>query len=390
MKLTFLKALFKKKKQVVLTVLSIAMGILTVVITGIVSTTGKTLINNELDSLGMNGISVTATVGNTLKNDTLEEIKKLSYVKQATPVIVSGGYLKNEGSGTNAIAFWGIDSSAEQVISIKLIKGNNISDKNVKNNDYVCLINENMEDKYFNGDAINKNLEVLISNETVAFKVVGVVETDSCILQNTVGEIIPNVLYIPYTSLQTAIGINTINQIAVNVNSVNDAQIDEYTSKIVNEVNASSGGSIVKAQNLSKQRNGLSNTLNIISAVLGTIGLITLCISGFSSMTVMMFLVNERTKEIGIKKTLGASFKNILFEFLGESVLLSLMGCFLAFTVVGLILLFLNIFLHLTFSLNAELFITASLISVISGVVFGIYPAITAAKLNPADSLRKE
>ena len=333
MKLTFLKALFKKKKQVVLTVLSIAMGILTVVITGIVSTTGKTLINNELDSLGMNGISVTATVGNTLKNDTLEEIKKLSYVKQATPVIVSGGYLKNEGSGTNAIAFWGIDSSAEQVISIKLIKGNNISDKNVKNNDYVCLINENMEDKYFNGDAINKNLEVLISNETVAFKVVGVVETDSCILQNTV---------VPYTSLQTAIGINTINQIAVNVNSVNDAQMDEYTSKIVNEVNASSGGSIVKAQNLSKQRNGLSNTLNIISAVLGTIGLITLCISGFSSMTVMMFLVNERTKEIGIKKTLGASFKNILFEFLGESVLLSLMGCFLAFTVVGLILLFLN------------------------------------------------
>ena len=119
------------------------------------------------------------------------------------------------------------------------------------------------------------------------------------------------------------------------------------------------------------------------------VGAVSLLVASLSIMTVMLVSVSERTREIGVKKSLGATRRVILLEFMFEALLLSLLGCVCGLAAGCLLSLAASAVVQAPFSLRGDVVLLSLVFSMVSGVVFGVYPAALAARLNPVDALRQ-
>ena len=389
----YLKSLYKRKIKTLLTVSSIAIGIISVLIIGSISNAGKFLISNELDSLGVNGITVKSKNSSllTLNNEHLKCIKSLNFVEKATPILMSSGYL-NTNFDSSSVLLWGISQESEQVLSLNVISGKNFSNSDIKNNRSVCLLDISAANSLFNNkdNAVNRKIDVIVGDNVKTFKIIGVVESASGLLQTAASEFIPNIIYLPYTTLQNSLESDELTQISVQV-AANNNELDAYGAKILRTLNNTvTENNAISIENLTKQKTKLMGTLDIVSGSLTIIGIISLFVSGLGTMTVMLFSVSERTKEIGIKKSIGAKGRDIIKEFIIETLLLSICGAIIG-TIISFVIILLarNIF-NIALAITLKQILTVILVSFIFGIVFGIYPAIHASRLNPVDALRRE
>ena len=384
----------QRKGRTALISLSIAIGVFSVLIISIISDNGVNLINGELDSLGICGVSISKTATENeemLSNDDLDNIKKQYYVESATPIITANGFLKNNDN--SAVLVCGIDENARSVISVETVSGEKIEYSDIVSKNMVCQIDEETAKEIFeNKNPLGKKIDMFLCGEVNTFTVVGVVKESSSVLQTSVGELLPKLIYVPFTTLQKIMGTSKINQIAVDFSGEfsNDVCVEKIKSVIGSKKIYSS---TLQVEDLNKQRNTLNNLLDIITVVLKLIGGISLIVSGIGIMTIMLVSVNEKTREIGIKKSIGAKKSNIVFEFIFESAtisaiggLLGLFGVFLTFIVV----LIAKMFFSLLIVINIKTIFLILSASVICGIVFGVYPAIKASNLKPIDALRNE
>lgn len=189
--------------------------------------------------------------------------------------------------------------------------------------------------------------------------------------------------------MQRAVGRNTIDQIAVKVKS--DANLDTTGKAIVTNLSRNNGPSNgYISNNLNKQKDGLANVLDIVTLILSAVGAISLLVASLSIMTVMLVSVNERTREIGIKKSIGAKRSTILFEFLFEALLITFIGC-TAGVFTGYLISFAGAaYFGINFSTRIDIMLLTVGFSMVIGVAFGIYPAAKASNLKPVDALRME
>lgn len=387
------KGLLRKKGRTLLTLSGIAVGVASVIIIGAISATGTVAVNHELDSLGMNGLSVMAksstTVDTTLKTQDLEQIRSLSSVEAATPIVVNTTYASNGEQGCDSV-LWGIDSGSQSLISLKVLHGRDISRYDILSGANVCLIDQDTAQTFFHREnPVGKSVSLLVGETQEQYEIVGIVEANSGILQNLMNEYIPTLIYLPYTNVQKMTGSTEITQIAVQISE--NAEIDEVAQQIEESLSRTKGvQGAVRADNLAKQRGQLTNMLSIVSLVLTAIAGISLVVAGLGITTVMLVSVNERTREIGIKKSIGATNWQIMKEFLLEASAISLVG-----SLVGAIL---GIGLCLMAGLLTGVQIVIPLsnigISILSavgvGIVFGVYPARKASCLRPVEALRHD
>ena len=381
----------QRKGRTALISLSIAIGAFSVLIISIISDNGVNLINGELDSLGICGVSISKTATENeemLSNDDLDNIKKQYYVESATPIITANGFLKNNDNSAALVC--GIDENARSVISVETVSGEKIEYSDIVSKNMVCQIDEETAKEIFeNKNPLGKEIDMFLCGEVNTFTVVGVVKESSSVLQTSVGELLPKLIYVPFTTLQKIMGTSKINQIAVDFSGEfsNDVCVEKIKSVIGSKKIYSS---TLQVEDLNKQRNTLNNLLDIITVVLKLIGGISLIVSGIGIMTIMLVSVNEKTREIGIKKSIGAKKSNIVFEFIFESAFISalggLFGVFLTFTVV----LIAKLFFSLLIVINIKTIFLILFVSIICGIVFGVYPAIKASNLKPIDALRSE
>lgn len=389
----YFKSLYKRRLKTWLTVSSIAIGIISVLIIGSISNAGKFLISNELDSLGVNGITVKSKNSSliTLNNEHLKCIKNLNFVEKATPIIMSSGYLNDDLNFVNVL-LWGISQESEQVLSLNVISGNNFSNLDIKNSRNVCMLDVSAANSLFNGKekAINRKIDVTVGSTTQTYKIIGVVESASGLLQTAASEFIPSIIYLPYTTLQNGLGSEELTQISVQVSAENN-ELDSYGAKILRTLNnISTNNSALSIENLTKQKTKLMGTLDIVSSSLTIIGIISLLVSGLGTMTVMLFSVSERTKEIGIKKSIGAKGRDIVKEFIIETLLLSICGALIGIIISFVIILIAQNLFSVALTITLKQIVAVILVSFLFGIVFGIYPAIHASRLNPVDALRRE
>ncbi|MEE1282511.1 MAG: ABC transporter permease [Acutalibacteraceae bacterium] len=384
------KSLFRKKGRSILTILGVAIGVCSVIIISSIGTFGTTAVNNELDCLGMGGLTIATKKNNIdLSENELKAIRGASGVMSATPVYMENSEaISSFGKSENSIV-WGIDDNAKDIVSLQLMYGREINKSDISENSSVCMVDQTFAQSMFGKDnAVGHKISLIIKGNTEIFTIIGVIKTGSGLLQSAMGNYVPNFVYIPYTTMQTLTGATNYSQIITKANP--EVNLTSLATKLENTLTFLNGAdpNSYTITNLAKQKESLTNILSIVTSILSAVGAVSLVVAGLSIMTVMLVSVGERKREIGIKKAIGATRFIIVREFLCEALTLSIIGC-----IVGILISFSLVtigskLLDVTISINLKTVSITCLFSVVMGAVFGAYPALIAAKLNPAETLR--
>lgn len=379
-------ALGRKRLRTVLTVSSIAIGTAMVVLILCIGHIGTKAVGNELENMGINGLSVTATEG--LSGGDLTLIRSLPVVKTALPLSLQFATALIDGNH-HAIVGCGIDAGADQVISLKLLHGRMLAKQDLVNQSSVCVVDETLaKDVYGRTNVLGETLTAVYGNGSLELTVVGVTATGSSLLQNMTA-LIPYMVYLPYTTQQTVTGVDTFDQIAVRL--TDGVGSEDAAGNIRRHLQtAGEYTGTLATEDLASQRERLESLMGIVSLALTAIGGVSLLVSGFGIFTVMLSSVNERTREIGIKKAIGATKGRILAEFLAGALLLSVFGA-LAGLLIGCAGVAIGcIGLGFTPSFPIWRLAGVLLLTMLLGTAFGAYPAYQAAGLRPVEALRYE
>lgn len=384
-----LKNISRKKGRSILTIMGVAIGVCSVIIISSIGSFGTTAVNTEIDSLGLGGLTIASNGSVPLSENELLEIKNIDGVKSATPVYVENSDACSSFGKSESSMIWGIDSNAKNIVSLQLLYGREISRKDIAENSAVCMVDQTFAQKMFGKDnATGHNITLTIQGNTQVFTIAGVIKTGSGLLQSAMGSYVPNFVYIPYTTMQSLTGAVNYNQIITKADNGTDLSIlAENIEKKLRIVNGANNNGYT-VTNLAKQKETLTNILGIVSSILSAVGAISLVVAGLSIMTVMLVSVGERKREIGIKKAIGATKFIIVREFLGEALMLSIMGCIIGVGISLLIVYLGGNMIGTEITVNAYTLLITCGISVLSGVIFGVYPALKAASLKPAETLR--
>jgi putative ABC transport system permease protein len=403
------RSLFTHRSRSVLTILGIIIGISAIIIIVSAGNGVKHLITDEINSLGADVVWIepgrepegptdftTSLLSNTLKTRDIEALEQKSNVPEIidiAPAVMVSGSASYMGETYRPLIMGWSGEFMSRIFKINPERGVYFDSVAIRNQEKVAIIGSKVEKELFGGeDALGKIIRIKDKN----FRVIGVLPAKGLMTFFDVGEIV----LIPYTTAQTQLlGIDYYNEVWVRVGSVDRIPA---TIRDIQETLRSMHGItnpekddfyILTQQNLLDQ---ITNILNIVTALITSVVAISLIVGGIGVMNIMLVSVAERTREIGLRKAVGATNKDITVQFLMEATALSTIGGVLGI-VFGALLSFLItiIFSKITavdwtfsFPLGAALlgFFVASAV----GLVFGIYPARQAAKKEPVDALRYE
>ena len=393
------RAIRSNKVRSFLTTLGIIIGVAAVI--SLVSITGgaKDMIEGQLASLGANSLVVKSgkitKSGKTLfssnlkpltGNDVeaignLEAVKYVSAISSTTANIVSG----------NRNVFTAVIGTGKDFIFINdwfPERGTFFNELDVKETALVCVLGKTVKENLFgNRNPIGKSVRI----GRYTYRVIGVM---SPIGPTPSGKDQDDIILLPYTSVQKRLlGTKSLNRITIFVNPTYDleyakAEIEKTLRRQHGIKDGAEDDFSVRTQQT--QIKTIKNVSRILTVLLGSIASISLVVGGIGIMNIMLVSVGERTREIGIRLAVGAKEKNILIQFLIESVLLSLVGGAIG-TVLGILISkFASALTGWPTQISVLSILVAFLFSAMVGIIFGIYPAKKAAALNPIDALRYE
>lgn len=286
-----------------------------------------------------------------------------------------------------------ITATTEDYLSLQgyeMDKGSFFTASDVSNSSNVAVLGYNVVSDYF-GKISPIGEEVKINGKN--FTVMAILESVGSTLSHF-GMSSDDFVYIPITTAQNKIyGVDTVDQIMAKVESeeVMDQAIDEAKATLRVQHHILPGESNDFEVSSSVQLLEMASSVtDILIITLTSIAAISLLVGGIGIMNIMFVSVTERTREIGIRKAIGAKNRDILVQFLTESVVLSLSGGIIGVGFAGFITWILSTFTTLSSLITAFPIILALSFSTVIGLVFGILPAMRAARLNPIDSLRHE
>ena len=393
------RAIKSNKVRSFLTTLGIIIGVAAVI--SLVSITGgaKNMIEGQLASLGANSLVVnsgkrtksgkTVLTGNvkplTGKDveaiEDIEAVKYVSAISNTTANVVSG----------NRNIFTAVIGVGEDFIFINdwfPERGTFFNELDVRETALVGVLGKTVKENLFgSSDPIGKSVRI----GKYTYRVIGVM---SPIGPTPSGKDQDDIVLLPYTSVQKRlVGTKSLNRITVFVDPAYDlAYAQGEIEKTLRRQHGIKDGMdddfFVRTQQT--QINTIKNVSRILTVLLGSIASISLVVGGIGIMNIMLVSVGERTREIGIRLAVGAKEKNILVQFLIESVLLSLVGGAIGTAVGILISKVASALTGWPTQISVLSIFVAFAFSALVGIVFGIYPAKKAAQLNPIDALRYE
>jgi len=387
-----------------LTILSIAIGIFAISGSNSAIDSLSNVVNKQMEDIGSYSFSVVRYPQSMLSfgNRRLSRRKPITYklAKELQNQLTSTYLVSIENSVTTSIkANTGITSDPDVEVSgvnefyfdvnnTVLEEGRAISLEDITNKQKVAVVGYDVIVKVFNG--LNP-IDQIITIGNNNFTIIGILKSKGAVLGNS----LDNVVYVPVTTFNEKVNDNPFSSVDITLKAFSKMELveimDETTGILRSLRNVKPGEEndfeLLSNENVSNQFSTFTSFISVFGSASGVIALI---VAGVGIMNIMLVSVKERTKEIGIRKAVGATRITILFQFVVEAITMCQIGGILgvAISYAGLLLLghFTNI--EIVFPLNSILL--SILICTVLGSSFGLYPAWKASKLDPIEALRYE
>lgn len=393
-------SLLSNKMRTILTMLGIIIGVGAVIVMVSIGMGVRQNITNSIASLGSNMLIVTPGSANKggvrsaagssqkLKLDDAEAIKKkIKNIDYVSPTVNSSYQIVYGNENWNS-SVYGVTPEYLKIRSLSVTSGSFITASDINSRNRVAVIGSTVASNLFDTtNPVGKNIR--IGNQP--FRVIGVLESKG---QSSMGNDQDDVVIIPLTTAQERLmGITYIRSINIQVSDSSKMDlVQEQVESLLRQRHRIRTGQDddFTVRNLTSLLETVNNTTTMLTLFLGSIAAISLLVGGLSIMNIMMVSVTERTREIGIRKALGATFKDIMLQFLIEAVIIGVVGGVLGILFgVGSALLVSKVSTFTTYITVFPIVISFSF-SVGIGLFFGLYPARKAARLDPIEALRYE
>lgn len=383
----------------VLTMLGIIIGISSVIMVISVGTGVKNSINKDLDKIGGGRIQVyidTTRKGSTARF-TLEDVDSIvnnvEHVKGATAELYGWGTAEGPKGATD-IMLKGGNTGLEYAVKEPIVKGRFFNQNEYDGGLPVCVINESSAKRLFGtSDVVGLSFDATVYGISQEMKIVGIIgDSQSAVLSMLTGGGYIEA-YSPLTLLSGKFEFwaDEISSILIfSDKAENSTQIAKDAKSLLEYRHHIEGENQVVYQSFSDVSKEFNSILGAITLFVSLVAAISLMVGGIGVMNIMLVSVTERTREIGIRKALGARTKSIMWQFLAEAGIITLLGGIIGI-VFGVGTAFIvGVFIKMPASVSLLTIFIASVFSCGIGLFFGIYPAKKAARLSPIEALRHE
>ena len=396
-----LTSLYANKMRSLLTMLGIIIGVGAVIALVSVGMGVRSNVTSSIASLGSNMLIISPGASNkggvrgaagsrqTLKYDDAKAIKsKVKDIDYVSPTVQTSYQIVYGNQNWNTTVE-GVTPEFMSIRSLSVSNGSFISTNDLDKRNRVAVIGTTVAENLFDEkNPVGQNIR--INNQP--YKVIGLLTSKG---QSSMGQDQDDMIYVPLTTaMERMLGITYVQSINVQVSdSTKMDQVQENIETLLRQRHHLTAGNKeddFTVRNLTSLMETVSQSTSMLTLLLGAIAGISLLVGGIGIMNIMMVSVTERTREIGIRKALGATFMNIMTQFLIESMVIGVIGGLIGILVgIGASQL-ISKFGNFTTVITATPIIVSFAFSVGIGLFFGIYPARKAAKLDPIEALRYE
>jgi putative ABC transport system permease protein len=378
-----------------LTALGMVIGTASLILVVTIGLSGREYVLTSIQNIGTNlvwaeyaGLSdaSVASVRDYLTVDDMRAVEQqVPGIQAASPVLNLHQFFTSGGGKERDVLILGVDPAYADIRRLYLVAGRFFDDQDSLTHSHAALVTQKFAAIQFGnpGEAIGKTLAI----SGVPFTIIGVfrerVETFGQ------SEIVDETVLIPYTVGRYFTGTDAVNQIYFSMTDSNN--VPAATQAILKVIKSRHRAeSVYDVGNLAEVLSMAAKTATAFSVVLLLFSLVTLMVSGVGIMNIMLATVRSRIREIGIRKALGATFREIQMQFLAEAVLISLSGGVVGTVLAMLLPLAVALFTDYRLQVSWPSAVIAILVSCAVGIAFGTVPAVRAARMNPVESLKYE
>ncbi|MGD7060421.1 ABC transporter permease [Bacillus altitudinis] len=387
-----LNSVLAHKLRSILTMLGIIIGVGSVIAVVAIGQGGEQILKESISGPN-NTIDMTYTPSDeelnanpnalfeaTFTEEDIQSVQALNGVKQVASSTAQGMQLRFQDTTIDATVN-GINEGYTNVHSLHIAEGQDLREIDFRSGRRAAVISEGIQKELFNGE---KAVGELIWMNGQPVEVIGVLAKQEGLFSFDMNEI-----YVPFAMLTTAFGVKEYDKLSIQVAHVDQMkEVGKSAAARLNENHHTDDA--YEMINLEEIAAGIGQITSVMTTIIGSIAGISLLVGGIGVMNIMLVSVTERTREIGIRKALGATRVQILVQFLTESVVLTLIGGLLgiALGLGGASLV--SLFAGWPSLVSWQIVCGGVLFSMLIGIIFGLIPANKAARLDPIESLRYE